>query len=237
MPNPFFQFKQFRIQQDQCAMKVCTDACIFGAWFAEKIPSSSSVLDIGSGTGLLMLMLAQKNRAAIDGIELDLAAFKQLKENIESSRWKSSLQAFPGDVRHFSFPYKYDFIITNPPFFEGDLPSPAEEMNMAKHSRFLTLEELVRVIDHNLDQSGFFGILLPYHRTDEFEALALRHQFHLEEKLLVKQSEHHSYFRSILQFSRNRSNFSTTSELTIQRGEGRYTEEFAELLKDYYLYL
>src|SRR6516225_6166329 len=90
----FLQYKQFRIQQDQCAMKVCTDACIFGAWFAEKIPSSSSVLDIGSGTGLLMLMLAQKNKSEIDGIEVDLNAYKQQKEHIEQSPWKDQLRAF-----------------------------------------------------------------------------------------------------------------------------------------------
>src|ERR1035437_3066951 len=88
MSNSYFQFKQFTIQQDYCAMKVCTDACILGAWFAEKIPFRSMVLDLGSGTGLLMLMLAQKNEAEIQGIELDLASFKQLKGNISKSRWK-----------------------------------------------------------------------------------------------------------------------------------------------------
>src|ERR1051326_2195609 len=103
MANTYFQFKQFTIHQDQCAMKVCTDACILGAWFAEKIPSQSAVLDIGSGTGLLMLMLAQKNRGEIDGIELDLPSFKQLKENITNSKWKENLHVFPGDVRTFSF--------------------------------------------------------------------------------------------------------------------------------------
>ena len=86
MSNPYFQFKQFTIYQDQCAMKVCTDACILGAWFAEKTPSYSLVLDIGSGTGLLMLMLAQQHKGQIQGIELDLAAFKQLKENITQSK-------------------------------------------------------------------------------------------------------------------------------------------------------
>src|ERR1700737_2802949 len=110
MPNPYFQFKQFIIRQDLCAMKVCTDACILGAWFAEKIPSYSMILDIGSGTGLLMMMLAQKNKAEIQGIEIDLSSFKQLKENISHSKWKDKLKAFPGDVRTFKFPTKYDFI-------------------------------------------------------------------------------------------------------------------------------
>src|ERR1700751_1205435 len=103
MPNPYFQFKQFTIYQDQCAMKVCTDACILGAWFSQKAPSYARMLDIGSGTGLLMLMLAQRHKGEIRGIELDLAAFRQLKENIERSPWKEMLGAVPGDVRAYHF--------------------------------------------------------------------------------------------------------------------------------------
>src|SRR5882762_3366061 len=158
MPNTYFQFKQFTIQQDRCVMKVCTDACILGAWFAEKIPSYSSVLDIGSGTGLLMLMLAQKSKGEIDGIELDLPSFKQLRENIAGSKWAAYLKVFPGDVRSYSFPVKYDFIIVNPPFFEGDLLSSSNEKNIAKHSKSLTLDELIKIMDDNLQPGGAFGI-------------------------------------------------------------------------------
>src|ERR1700722_5182147 len=103
MHNSYFRFKQFIIHQDQCAMKVCTDACILGAWFAEKIPSYSMVLDVGSGTGLLMLMLAQKNKAKISGIEIDLPSYKQLKENTGQSKWRERLKVFPGDVRTHVF--------------------------------------------------------------------------------------------------------------------------------------
>ncbi|HTQ64175.1 MAG TPA: methyltransferase [Puia sp.] len=237
MPNNYFQFKQFIIQQDQCAMKVCTDACILGAWFAEKIPSSSSVLDIGSGTGLLMLMLAQKNKSEIDGIELDLPSFKQLKENIDASKWKENLKAFPGDVRTFSFPVKYDFIIVNPPFFEGGLISSSDKKNIARHSLELTLEELIRVIKKNIHPSGSFGILLPFHRADKFEKLALENNFCLHEKLLIRQTPGHSFFRSIMHFSQNKMNPVIKTELSIQDKNGDYTKEFVELMKDYYLYL
>src|ERR1700709_822606 len=150
MSNPYFQFKQFTIYQDRSAMKVCTDACILGAWFAQKAPAYSRVLDIGSGTGLLMLMLAQKHKGEIKGIELDLAAYRQLRDNIGLSPWKSMLKVFPGDVRSFSFPDKFDFIITNPPFFEGDLLSASDSANLAKHSKELTLIQLLSVIDANL---------------------------------------------------------------------------------------
>lgn len=99
-------------------MKVCTDACMLGAWFANKISAHSTILDIGSGTGLLMMMLAQKSKAAIQGIELDLPCFKQLEENISRSQWTERLKAFHGDVRTHSFAGKYDFIISNPPFLK-----------------------------------------------------------------------------------------------------------------------
>ncbi|HEX9512704.1 MAG TPA: methyltransferase [Puia sp.] len=251
MPNPYFQFKQFVVYQDQCTMKVCTDACILGAWFAEKIPSYSLALDIGSGTGLLMLMLAQKHKGEIQGIELDLAAFKQLKENITQNKWKEDLKVFPGDVRSYAFPHKFDFIITNPPFFEGDLPAASEAGNLAKHSKELTLTALLAVIDANLKSAGSFGILLPYHRVDYFIGLAASRGFALQEKLLVRQTPLHDFFRGILHFSRNEEGLSRnegggsrkeeglvpSAELCIKNETGVYTEEFVELMKDYYLYL
>src|SRR5580698_8970408 len=113
MSNPYFQFKQFIIQQDRCAMKVCTDACILGAWFADKAPAYARILDIGSGTGLLMLMLAQKHKGEIRGIEIDLDAFHQLKANVDKCPWQHLLKAYPGDIRSFSFPERFDFIISN----------------------------------------------------------------------------------------------------------------------------
>jgi tRNA1Val (adenine37-N6)-methyltransferase len=238
MPNPYFQFKQFIVYQDQCAMKVCTDACILGAWFASKIPAYARVLDIGSGTGLLMLMLAQKHKGEIQGIELDLDAFRQLKDNIGGSPWRQMLKAFPGDVRSFSFSGKFDFIITNPPFYENDLPAAGDAANLARHSKALTLAELLAAIDANLSPQGSFGILLPYHRAAGFEALArTAYGFNLKERLLVRQTPRHDFFRSILYFSRHRDNFVPSSELTIQNNAGSYTEDFVELMKDYYLYL
>jgi len=238
MPNPYFRFKQFTVYQDQCAMKVCTDACILGAWFADKTAAWSRVLDIGSGTGLLMLMLAQKHMGEIRGIELDLGAFRQLKENIGQSPWASLMKAYPGDVRSFSFREKFDFIITNPPFYEGQLAAAADAANLARHSAELTLTELLAAIDTNLSRDGGFGVLLPYQRSGWFEATALSaHGFSLREKLLVRQTPRHDFFRSILYFSRLPERTVPTAELTIRDDEGGYTEDFIQLMKDYYLYL
>ena len=218
-------------------MKVSTDACILGAWFATKVPTRSSILDMGSGTGLLMMMLAQKTEAKINGIEIDLPSFLQSAENIRQNNWGERLSVFLGDARTASFPVKYDFIICNPPFFENDLLSVKQEEKVAKHSIFLTLNELIMAIDVNLQWSGSFGILLPYHRWEYFNEIATAKGFHLTEKLFVKQTAGHTYFRTILHFSRGKENFVPPFELIIKRQDGTYTAEFAELLKDYYLQL
>lgn len=218
-------------------MKVCTDSCIFGAWFAQKKLNSSLILDMGSGTGLLMMMLAQKTNATIHGIEMDSSAYNQSKENINETKWNDRLIIVSGDARSYKFSAQYDFIITNPPFFKNDLSSPSNEKNIAKHSHELTLEELIIAINKNLKPTGSFGILLPYHRTEYFEKIALQNNFFMKEKLLIKQTPTHNYFRSILHFSRSGEKNIPTSELIIHHENKKYTEAFNELLKDYYLYL
>ncbi|MFT3750321.1 MAG: methyltransferase [Agriterribacter sp.] len=218
-------------------MKVCTDACIFGAWFAEKISDKSFVLDIGAGSGLLMLMLSQKINGNFHGIEIDLPSFIQLQENIAGSNRKDNIIAFNGDACTYSFPAKYNFIIANPPFFEGDLKSPDAQKNLAMHSTALTLEKLTDIIDENLTTDGSFGILIPYHRTEAYISIARVKGFYLSEKLLVKQTPAHNYFRSILHFTRKRTDAVKTYELTIKDNNNTYTEAFTALLKDYYLYL
>ncbi len=237
MPNTYFKFKQFTINQDKCAMKVCTDACLFGAGFSKKIAQHSTVLEIGAGTGLLLMMLAQRSQAQIHGIEIDGAAHQQLQENTSQNDWQQRLTAFHGDARHFQFPHKYDFIISNPPFFESDLLSASNGEQIAKHSTLLTLDELLPVIAANLQPNGEFGILLPYHRWEYFNKLAGEHQFYLAEKGVVKQSPKHAPFRAILHYKRAKVDFATTIDLTIQQIDRTYTPEFVELLKDYYLYL
>lgn len=219
-------------------MKVCTDACMLGAWFAEKVPQYATILDIGSGTGLLMMMLAQKSKAHIHGIELDLPCFKQLKENISQNNWKERLKIFPGDVRSFAFPHKYEFIITNPPFFEDGLGSKTEEEKLAKHSQELSLRELIEVIGVHLCEHGAFGVLLPFERWEYFNRLSEEKHFYLREKLFVKHCPGRHFSRAILHYSRRKENYIPAFEMSIHKNENApYTEEFIELLKDYYLYL
>ena len=238
MANNYFQFKQFTVQQDKCAMKVCTDACLFGAYMANELQQVAvkNILDIGTGTGLLSLLLAQKTTALIDAVEIDTAAFEQVKENIAQSPFKDRIEIFNADISTFNFEKKYDCIISNPPFFEADLKSEDEKKNAAKHDSALTLDVLLHAIDTHLNAEGFFAVLLPYHRSNYFEAEATKLNFYLTKKILVMQTPKHNYFRVILIFSRKKTAVKE-DEIIIKNEKGNYSTDFIDLLKDYYLHL
>lgn len=239
MANNFFTFKQFTIYQDKCAMKVCTDACLFGAYVANEIRANKkeniTCLDIGAGTGLLSLMVAQKNNVQIDAVEIDKAAFLQAGENIGQSAFKNKISIYHKDVLQFDLQKKYGIIFSNPPFFENDLLSGDGLKNTAKHNATLVLDELITVIHNLLNEKGFFAVLLPYHRLQYFEATAFQYKFYLSKKILVKQTAVHDYFRGILFFSREQKD-GVVEEIFIKDEKGEYSDNFIELLKDYYFY-
>lgn len=220
-------------------MKVCTDACLFGAWIAEKVKSQKlevkNILDIGAGTGLLSLMLAQKTEAVIDSVEIDEAAAQQATDNFESSPWNNRIQLIQGDIREIHLGRKYDLIVSNPPFFENNLKSPDAQRNLALHSDMLTLDELIRTAHANLSDHGHIAVLLPFERGDECVHIALDNGLYLSARVDVRQSDHHDYFRSMFLF--------TTGNKAVVRGEIRirennnYSPAFVGLLTDYYLHL
>ncbi len=240
MPNNYFQFKQFTVQQERAALKVSTDSCLFGAWIADKVESErlkvESALDIGTGSGLLMLMLAQKCEAKIDGIEIDLPSYEQAKENAEASIWKERLELFHADAKQFSFSKNYDLIISNPPFYEGDLKSDVAHRNVAMHDAGLKLDELLKVVDANLTDDGRFAMLLPFQRAGYMIALAETFNLFLQTHVQVRQTVNHEFFRSMLLFSRTKTK-PIVEELAIKDESNQYTNVFIGLLKDYYLYL
>ncbi len=221
-------------------MKVCTDSCLFGAYIADKIEKRiiqpKRILDIGSGSGLLSLMIAQKTQSIIDMVEIDENSFKQSKENFLESPWNRQLQAFNADVKTWNAPGKYDLIISNPPFFENDLRSGNKNKNIAKHDVGLTLNELLQSIKNNLEVDGNFAVLLSFHRIEYFKILAAENKFYLKEELLIKQTGDHSYFRGILFFATKPGQV-ISSELVIKGDTKNYTKNFNLLLKDYYVKL
>ena len=216
-------------------MKVCTDSCIFGAWTSSKIKNAKNILDIGSGTGLLSLMLAQNSSANIDGVELDTESFFQAIENINDSLWSDRIHIVEGDARYILFKNKYDFIICNPPFFESDLQSPDIKKNKSKHDVSFMLEDLIKIVRNNLNTNGVFSVLLPYHRTDYFERLATANGFFLQEKLILRQTPRHDPFRTACLFGYKKQEEIMIEELTIKNADDKNSSVYEILMKDYYL--
>ncbi len=219
-------------------MKVCTDACLFGAWGAKKIQENkfqgTRLLDIGTGTGLLALMLAQQFNGSIDAIEIDADTAKQARENVNASPWSNSIQ-----VHHMCLSdldkTGYHFIISNPPFYEQDLRSPHKQRNLALHDTGLTIEELWKHVSKAIHPDGLFAVLLPYHRLEDCLRHAARHDLFLHEKVLVHQTEKHAPFRVMLLFGKEKK-LSVQKSMLIKQ-EGAYSPAFTALLEDYYLYL
>lgn len=240
MANNYFQFKEFTVQQDRCAMRVSTDACIFGAHVANRIasahPTINRVLDIGTGTGLLSLMVAQKSAATIKGIEIDKDAFEQSNENFAGSIWQDRLSVIHTDAVSFVAEYAYDAIISNPPFYAGDLQSEDSKKNAAKHDTTLNLKTLLSSIDRTLSATGFFSLLLPTRRVEYFIDIAKNKGYWLRTKLSIRHSAAHPFHRCILYFSRQYDE-PAFHELDIKNVAGDYSPAFTSLLKDYYLFL
>ncbi len=236
MSNNYFKFKQFKIEQENCAMKVCTDSCLFGAWL-QPTENVTSILDIGTGTGLLSLMLAQKSTAQIHSIEIDENASLQAKENFDNSVWKDRLHVHLGDIKTFNFPNTFDFIITNPPFFKNEFESEMHSEKIAKHSLHLNLTELLSAIHRLLSDSGKFAILLPFYRKDEFEKMTSELQFYPEKTIFIRQTPAHNFFRYAAVFSNDKSIHLYHEEISIRMANQQYTSEAIDLLKPYYLFL
>ena len=243
MANSYFQFKQFTIQQDKCAMKVTTDSCLFGAWVAERVGSQESgagrVLDIGTGTGLLALLLAQQTNLSIDAVEIDRDAAMQASENVAASPWSEKINIITGDAREVEFREKYDVIISNPPFYEKELKGDDAKKNIAHHNEGLLLPELLDLIKNNLNQDGSFYLLLPFKRNEEIRKMLTKNELTVEQITFVRQTVNHDYFRIMLAGKLTTEKLTETAvdEISIKNEEQQYTPVFVNLLKDYYLHL
>lgn len=240
LPNNYFQFKQFTIYQDKCAMKVCTDACLFGAWVVGKVNSQKSkpksILDIGAGTGLLSLMLAQKTTADIDAVEIEKADHNQCADNFEQSAWNNRIHAHFTDIKKFQTGKQYELIVSNPPFFENDLKPQAQHKLRSKHEHSLTLKELLKETGRLLSANGHCAFLLPCHRKNELLEIAAAQGLFPSSICMVKQTPKHEPFRVMLLMQRNKTN-ALEEEIIIKMNGENYSDAFIELLKGYYLYL
>jgi tRNA1Val (adenine37-N6)-methyltransferase len=241
MANDYFQFKEFRVEQGNTAMKVCTDSCIFGAYVQPAL-ATRQVLDIGTGTGLLSLMLAQQgNHFNITALEIDEAAYLQAQQNVAASPWASRIEVLHQAVQNFApnAPHPYDLIITNPPFFENHLKTKHLSQNRALHSEDLSFDELLIAVDQLLAAQGTLVVLLPVYQMEVFARKALAYDLHTHQALRIHNHPKKLDFRMVCYFRRKAvpNEEVIRDELFIRNAHNEYTPEFVDLLKPYYLHL
>ncbi len=230
------------MHQEHTAMKVCTDACLFGAWTAQdpQIQNAKNILDIGSGTGLLSLMVAQKSNAFITAIEIEDGAYKQTKSNFETSPWQARLLVEHQPIQNYADNYThllYDCIITNPPFYESDLQSPNQSKNLASHSVALPWDDLVKAVASLLQDRGAWYVLVPALRAYTMQKLAGLHGMQLSEEVLMYNDAKHLPIRAMLKFVKQPISDIQRNKLIIKNADQSYTDAFIHYLKDFYLHL
>ncbi len=237
LANNYFQFKQFKVEQEHVAMKVCTDSCIFGALI--KPQGFTNILDIGTGTGLLALMIAQRSAesAEIDAVEIDEEAAKQATLNVQNSPWADKITVYNQAIQNFatSSEKQYDLIISNPPFYTNHLKSDNKQVNAAYHSTALSTEELLEVVAKLLLPEGLFMVLLPPYEAELLREEAIGYNLFTSSIVKIKDNEKAKVLREItvLGFGLH---VPSVAEFIIKK-DNKYTEDFTGLLKDYYLNL
>lgn len=232
-----FQFKQFSVEQDRCAMKIGTDGVLLGAW--TPIPENTfSVLDIGAGTGIIALMIAQRSFAEqIDALEIDEEAYEQAVDNFENSPWSDRLFCFHAGLDEFveEPEDEYDLIVSNPPFYTEDYKTESEQRDLARFADAMPFEELIEAAALLLSENGIFSVIIPYKEEEKFIALAKEFDLFPIKITRVKGTPTTEIKRSLLAFSRNESENFPVDELIIETSRHIYTEEYIALTRDFYL--
>lgn len=235
MSKPF-KFKQFSINQDRCAMKIGTDGVLLGAW-ATIESKQNSILDIGAGTGLLSLMLAQRSLAEnIEALEIDEDAFEQCIENFESSPWADRLFCYHAGLDEFieEIEDPYDLIISNPPFYSEDVSSGNASRDAARQNQSLPFDELLEGVSKLLSSDGLFTTIVPFKEETSFITLAASFGLYPNKILRVKGNPSAEIKRSLLEFSFKEMEV-MENELTIEIKRHEYTLAYQELTKAFYL--
>ncbi len=235
MSTPF-KFKQFTIQQDQCAMKIGTDGVLLGAWVSlENNPES--ILDIGAGTGIISLQLAQRSDAhTIEAIEINPEAFEQCVDNFEVSFWGDRLFCYHTSAQEFAdeIDDSYDLIISNPPFYSEDFKSTNKTRDVARFTDALPFNQLLKTASSLLSERGIFALILPYKEKNNFISLASKVGLYPKRSCCVRGTATSEIKRSLLEFSFQK-NVIKNEELTIEITRHNYTKEYIALVKDFYL--
>jgi len=231
-----FQFKQFTIQQDKTAMKVGTDGVLLGAWVKLQ-DEFNSILDVGSGTGLIALMLAQRSYAeSIDAIELNEDAYEQTVENFENSNWGDRLFCYHASFQQFveEIEDTYDLIISNPPFYTSTFKKLPSDRAMARHSESLSFTELLQGTSKLLSETGTCAFIIPFEEEENFIEIANQNNLYPNRITRVKGNERTEIKRTLLQLTKVETAIET-NELIIEIERHNYTPKYIDLVKEFYV--
>lgn len=233
----FFQFKEFTIEQDRCAMKIGTDGVLLGAWTSLD-NNPFSVLDIGTGTGIIALMIAQRSSAEqIDALEIDENAYEQAVENFENSLWADRLFCYHAALDEFTeeMDEEYDLIVSNPPFYTEDYLSNTKARDLARFAMAMPFDELIEAVSVLLSEEGLFSVIIPFKEETNFITTAISFKLYPSKITRVKGNPDAEIKRSLLSFTRTQNEGYPVNELIIETTRHQYTPEYTELTKDFYL--
>ncbi len=237
MSHQTFVFKKFSINQHRSAHKVGTDGVLIGAW--AEVRDAKNILDVGTGTGIIALMMAQKSHAQVDAIDIEQGSYEQARENATYSVWAKRIKVYHTNLQDFakSINKKYDVVITNPPYFVDSSKAPDEERSHARHTDLLSFKELIRGVLSVLNATGKFYIILPTKEAIDFKILAEKEDLHLVKLLRVKtKSTNDVEKRHIMLFKFTKEPFTEETISIENEGRHNYTDEYKKLTGDFYLH-
>ena len=234
MSNPYFQFKQFTVWHDKCAMKVGTDGVLLGAW--TSVQNAHKILDVGTGTGLVALMLAQRSLpdADIVALEIDETAAGQARDNVTRSPWKERVEVVQADFRSYQSSDKFDVVVSNPPYFVDSLECPDQQRNAARHNDSLTYEELLEGVAGLLAEDGAFTIVIPVDVADRVKMIAAVKNLYAVRQLNVITKPGSVPKRTLITFTFSNQEC-VVEELLTELARHQYSEEYIALTQEYYL--
>lgn len=229
-----FYFKQFKVEDGCSTMKVGTDAVLLGA--SVKVENSKNILEIGTGSGVIALILAQRSDALIDAIEIDKESAEQARQNANSCPWSERIEVIQSSLQEFTpTSKKYDLIVSNPPFFSCSLKSPDKKRNLSRHDEELSYADLIACSSGLLAECGSLWVILPVNESAIFTSLAEKESLFLQFHMIIIPKEGRKAHRCILEFKKSMTGDTEEISLMIMDEGGRHTAEYVELTKDFYI--